>query len=626
MSDWFADNAPGKVPSKATGDWFADNAPSATGSDLASQTASLGGGPAPDAGASGRSNALMKAPHELRGYTDNELNSQLGQSPYGVAPNMYSVVNAPEYQGVQNVKQGVEQIAGSTNGWQGYIKDPSAAAQGLHRVISGTGQLISKPAILASALVNPVGTVGGVGAGLAAQSVASHGLKAVGVPDAYSDLIGDGVGIVAGGKAGESLSDTTLPEAAAGIRDGVDNVQAAINNVKRVDPKVAINKALRPTPSDSGFTDELPQTLANIKAVNPYNGISGNESLIDASTKGIDKHQAYLEQWMERARNAGVTQPGDSIFQAGVDAIPDTMWREDPEAASAIVGKMRSAYDGQQIGVDDLRQLLKEKNAELDSFYNKAEGKQSASVTSGTPEAVVKAQRDEIADKLYKLLDPENDGAGPRQIQRETGNMTSLRDAAIRRRNAIIAEKPESKLAAVASLAKIPMKLVSDNPLRSITSLPSPAKAFTGESDALIKSAFKGIEPAEPPPLPAPYSPYRVSGRATAPARAIAAGPGYREMPSIAPKVDWMGRPYAAEDPSGPIPGGQPQRNPGYYDPKLSTIGLKMKQLPGGMVPPGDSSITLGSTLADPSAETLVKIKNPTTGRDEYVPRWMIKP
>ena len=64
-----------------------------------------------------------------------------------------------------------------------------------------------------------------------------------------------------------------------------------------------------------------------------------------------------------------------------------------------------------------MRGLLKEKNAELNAFYSRAEGKQQAAVTSGKPEAVVKAQRDALAESLYNALDPTNAGAGPRQIQ-----------------------------------------------------------------------------------------------------------------------------------------------------------------------------------------------------------------
>ena len=360
---------------------------------------------------------------------------------------------------------------------------------------------------------------------------------------------------------------------------------APVRAAFHADPSVAMVKALKPTPSDSGFVDRLPNTLANIKAANP--GVSGVEDLIPATQKAINNHQAAFESWMDPARQRGTQVSGTPIADATRSAIPDSMILEDPEAAQRIVDQAHTAYGTNAFSVDQLRQLLKEKNAELDSFYDKATGKQQASVTSGSPQAVVKAQRDAIADNLYKALDPENAGAGPRQIQQETGDMIDILDSANKRRNATIAEKPVTKAGAagkaVVSLADLPGKALTGELEQGLSNVHA---AFGGTTDPLIRRAFDSI--GEPQPVPTPNTtPYN-------PRAGQMGNPQLGSGPVITPPP---------ADTSGIVPGAEPR--PG--------AGLS-QQVGERQLPPATGPIKQSGT----AVQDMIPIRNSDTGEVTY--------
>ena len=102
------------------------------------------------------------------------------------------------------------------------------------------------------------------------------------------------------GTAAGTLVQALAPAIARGATRAVKGTAAAFD----ADPTVAIVKALKPVASNEGFTERLPETLANIKAAVPYK-IGGNQSLIDATQKAIDSHQQALESWMAPARQIG---------------------------------------------------------------------------------------------------------------------------------------------------------------------------------------------------------------------------------------------------------------------------------------------------------------------------------
>lgn len=289
-----------------------------------------------------------------------------------------------------------------------------------------------------------------------------------------------------------------LPEAA----------KVAAKDLSAVDPEVTAVKVFKPSGANSDFTNHIDSVRRDI---NTHGGIpiSGNEDLLKAAPAAKAVLQDALETWMDRARKNNVQVPMDSIVQATRKAISLASNVENPGEVTRIIDQMSDAYGGSKWSVDAVRQLLKDKNAELESFYDKNTGKKVAATTSGTPEAIVKAQRDAAAEALYNALDPENAGAGPRNIQARTGHITGLLDSATQQRNAIIGEKPISKLGAIGGLAKGVAKVVG-SPVTAdvegaVGQLLHPVK---GPSDPLIKRLFQGAGEADPIPLPpAPENP-----------------------------------------------------------------------------------------------------------------------
>lgn len=351
------------------------------------------------------------------------------------------------------------------------------------------------------------------------------------------------------GAVGKTAVDVGVPLAVGGAVKGA-------RALTKVDPTIAAVRIWKPTPSDSGFTERLPTALSQVKA-HATEPISGNETALKAIDNAISGHQQAYENWMDQARSAGVTAPGNPIVQATAQAIPDTMWRERPAEAQAIIDRAQRAYGEQNLTVDQLDRLRAAKNAELDAFYDKAEGKQIASEIAGTPLAVVKSQVEALRDGLYSALDPQGQGLGPRQIKRQQGDIIDLRDAALRRRNTIIGEKSVSTGEAI----KRGLAGIADIPGKAVTGKLGEGTPINGPSDPLIRRMFDAVEPAEPLPQPPQINPaQKLIGGTVAPlppqqsqgqAQPV---PGVTQTHGFSPTPAQTFRMPAGPDSSGPVP------------------------------------------------------------------------
>jgi hypothetical protein len=289
---------------------------------------------------------------------------------------------------------------------------------------------------------------------------------------------------------------SVTPTAGAGA-----GLKGAVQGAFDADPKVAMARALSPSPTNTRFADMLPGAMADIKAAGGGN-IMGLEHMRQAGTIAMNRLNQGLEKWMEPAREAGLRISGKDIIGATEAAIPDSMRLENPGAAKDLMQSVKRGY-GKNFSVDQLKKLLEEKNAELDSFYDKAQSKQQAAVTGGTPEAVVKAQRDAIANTLYSALDPENFGNGPRQIQSRIGAVKEILDTAEKRRNAVLKEQPLTPAGSfgrmAAAIADIPGKVLQGESEKALEAVKA---ARRGTIDPLIQDAFKNIPTPGALPLP----------------------------------------------------------------------------------------------------------------------------
>ncbi len=265
-------------------------------------------------------------------------------------------------QSMSDVPYGVAQMgakipAGSSRG--------NEVAKGASRVIGGLSTAASAMlpgAIAAAPLKTALGVVTGV--------MAKEGVSAIPVPpkyEGYRDLAGDALGIAAG--------------------YGTSKIPDAVTAMRKVDPRIATNRAVRPTPRDANFSKEIPQTLRAVLAANgekvPGGFTDGTMDVIPATNRAIDQHQAALDQWLTRAK--GVRVNGDELVSATRDAIPKIMWERDPQGARRLIQDAQSAFGGKTYTTDDFRDFLRSDNADLSKFYAQSQASQGNAATAGTP-------------------------------------------------------------------------------------------------------------------------------------------------------------------------------------------------------------------------------------------------
>jgi hypothetical protein len=331
-------------------------------------------------------------------------------------------------------------------------------------------------------------------------------------------------------------------------------------NPMKVDPRIAINRSLRPVPSNPDFPENIPQTLSSIKALNPgfKPGIeNGQLNLIPAADKAIAAHKEALAPWLQRAEGQRIS--GAPIVQATREAT-GRMLPSEAEAGRGLVSRAQADYG--DFAPQELRDRLALLNQRLSPFYNGSPMAQSHALAD-IPEAVLKAQRDATADTLYRGLDPENQGAGPREIQARTGNLIDLRDAAMRRNNAIVAEQPLTPLGRIVDPIKGAIRQLI--PWKGSGAGLSFAEGSEGRSLPLLRRAFNAVSETE-------------------------GANAFRELPRPGPRTL-----AAPADTSGPLPAGvadfrsagQAPRGPLLLPPASSGIGVSGTIVPDilGKVP-----------------------------------------
>lgn len=366
------------------------------------------------------------------------------------------------------------------------------AAGGASKIVRGTLDAYSGPEVMAPvAIAAPVQLVTGMVAGTASGKTAKATAKALGagegVSDLAEDMVGFGVGMAAGAKT---------PSAG--------KIKAKVKEYTKTDPYPALARVFRGAPTADTLLPILPETLTIIQSGNPgveLHGVTkGRLNIIDAANKSLDQNQASLNRWLFQKRGTKVS--GDALVKAAKDAIPELEWRTDPEGSAAIVADAERAFGGKEFGVSELRDFLRTKNAQDSSFWRKSSPRQQQANTAGEPSAIDVAVTDAMRNELYRALDPPNNGAGPREIQRQAGNIIKFRDAIIRRNNAIVAEQSLSKVGEYADAAKRWARALW--PGKATGSGIAYAEGSEGRSLPLLKRALKSVKGEKPPELPQP--------------------------------------------------------------------------------------------------------------------------
>jgi hypothetical protein len=396
----------------------------------------------------------------------------------------------------------------------GYLPDPLSTAEGFAKDVISTGAGLGTAYNKLTGSTQPFNKqnlapitdsrnysqgIGGLGS-QAIQYTAGEGLVSPllkGAPLAARMAAKAGVGAaISGIGSGADPSSTAMGAATLGLGEATPEAIAALKGAKNwltgvKDVKAAAVNIWRPTPRESGFTDNIENTLSNLKAesTTPIENHTDVSSAIDNSIKS---RKELINQYKAKAAAQGATADLTPVVQATKDAIPATMWQEDPAGAKSIVDAANEAYGNKNKGIESLHDLLKSKNADASSFYDKASGQQITNLIRGNPEAIVKAQRDALSDIFYKTLDPETKGESVRPIGTQLRDLIDLKDVNTRRTNSIIGEAPTSNLAKLASPVTKGLKAIMGHGVGTAESLTS-ALEMGGKSNPLIKKTFQAI-------------------------------------------------------------------------------------------------------------------------------------
>lgn len=328
-----------------------------------------------------------------------------------------------------------------------------------------------------------------------------HAVPLVGQPlGQIADQLKEGnYGGAAGGALGLGLS-AMAPKAFGAARTGAADLI-------RPNPETALTKGLKYVPPEPA---ELQQAMAHVQQAHGK-PIGGVKDILSAAPKAIEAHQNALDDYINKASLLGTKVNGDVIVNATRDFIPETMWLENPQKAQAIMNDVQQAYGGKQFDPSEFRQFLREKNANANSLYSKLPSAQAIADLSGTNPALAAKQATGIRNEMYSAIDPNTQGAGPRSIQRGSGNIQEMKAAAEGRLQPSIEEKPTRKIggagkfiSGIANVPAIPFRTPEHN-ARVMGDIAHP---FIGPTDANIRTAFGTA--GEPNPLPqhAPFTPY----------------------------------------------------------------------------------------------------------------------
>ena len=348
--------------------------------------------------------------------------------------------------------------------------------------------IAATPAMLPSMVSNPMGWIKGLGAGIPTSWLLGKGGEAIGAPGT-----GKAIGDVAGFRVGNAASKVELP--------GLDSINPF--NIR-----TAVTRAWNPAKADVQFPEVAPEAVSEVKTYGRPRSFT-NEETIHAANDAIEHHQQLLDNWIQHAEGRGIEISGDRIVDAVRESIPYTDQLEYPDQVRSILQRYQTAYGGRMFKPSEMRTILGNKNAAAQALYSKAPAAQRIADITGSNPALEEAAAEGARGALYEGIDPDNFGAGPAEIQRRTGEIIKLRNAAEGRRNSVIAEKPLTPLGAVGNVAEGALNALGapfHGGLKG--ALGEIGHPITGPTDALIHRIYANSPEATPLPQPYPYKPW----------------------------------------------------------------------------------------------------------------------
>lgn len=437
---------------------------------------------------------VIRAPGELK-ESDMPQPAPMVGGPMALAEKAVSGMT----RGAGRVTGGLGRVAAAKTG-----RDVAAGASDVLRGSMETAAPMALPIAVGAA---PLATAAGLATGAGVQSGTEAALKHFNVPPEYAELGGDVAGIAAGGFAASKAGSV---------------VQALGRSVHQSfsfgTPEGQMMRAVKPRSNIVKFDQMLKKAMPDMKAAEADIGkpIEGVDDALASTRAAKQNVWSQYEQMAGPARQAGATIDLTPVADAMVRSIPKKMRVENPEGAQSIVD--RANVYRKPFSIQDAEELLKDTNAELDSYYAKYPAAQRSALLANPDTAQTVAQAETLRTLIYKALDGEGEGAAPRAIKQRYGALSQVEEELQRRRNVAMRQQPESlseqigKWHAAGQVVRGGVRLAQMDPggLADIGSAIAQRKAATWlkeqqTTDALIRRAFKdygGQTPDAPPIVP----------------------------------------------------------------------------------------------------------------------------
>jgi len=282
-------------------------------------------------------------------------------------------------------------------------------------------------------------------AGEAAASAGVAGIQSGGDPTSMT--VGAAAGAVLPFAAkGMGAVANRVKQAAAGAQEGgvTGALAGAVRNVAPPSSKAMLVQGLKPRATQRGFEKSLDTGIADLAATAQETGkaINGIDDLIETIGAAKKRVRAEYDAYAGPMRERGSLVDGNAVADLMEKSIPSKVKLEAPEVAKRLMERAQTYR--RTFPLEEAELLMKETNAELDSFYGKYPMAQRKALLSDPEAALLDAQGKAWRDAIYKTIDSDTQGASARAINRRYGALLDIEDAAVRRANVAKRQQPES--------------------------------------------------------------------------------------------------------------------------------------------------------------------------------------
>lgn len=379
--------------------------------------------------------------------------------------------------------------------------------------------------------VLPLKKVAGAVAGLPILArMAANAAAGGGVAALQSD--GDPVDTFMGAAGGAILPPVSagmeaigggLKRAAAGAaEDGIGGaIAASLRSAAPAEPKDMMVQALKPRSTRINFESSLQLALPEIKAAEDATGkaITNADEFLDTIKTAKKNIQGQLQQMRGPKHAIGSQVDLSSVADAMAASIPKKVQLEAPDLAASVLA--RSDAYRRSFSLEDAETLLRETNAELDSFYAKYPMAQRRALASDPSAAALNAQATALRQAIYNTLDAPGQGTAARELNRRYGALMEVENETFRRSNVAKRQQPESlseqigAVRAAGDMARGTWRLLHGDitgagDIVAARAMRSAGKAIKDSQtmDALIRRAMAGVKdrpsPVDIPLMPTP--------------------------------------------------------------------------------------------------------------------------